>query len=298
MKTFFSNTCVHFFGNRFLTRVSACVVALALAGCSAKNDSQPTAEPRTDGKIIIKGSHTIGEELAPQLVAAYKKQHPNAGFELETISTGYGLAALMLDKCDIAGASREPIKGELERANSLGFEMKDDVIGYYSVAIVVNPNNPIANLTKEQVRDIFTGKIKNWKDVGGPDAAIKLYIRDPISGTYLGFRELAMDNNAYAENPSLFTDYAQIVEAVAKDPNGIGYSGLDLAKKQGAKAVSVGGIAPAPATVTKGQYPYARVLRFYTNKKKDTGPANDFVRFVRSPDGQKILDDLGFVKTP
>src|SRR5690349_4868607 len=125
MKTFFRHAC--FLGNGILNQISLCVIALTIAGCSGKNESQPQsqAETRTDGKIIIKGSHTIGEELAPELVAAYKKEHPSAGFELETISTGYGLAALMLDKCDIAGASREPIKGELERAKSLGFKIKD-----------------------------------------------------------------------------------------------------------------------------------------------------------------------------
>jgi phosphate transport system substrate-binding protein len=145
------------------------------------------------------------------------------------------------------------------------------------------------------VRDIFTGTIKNWKDVGGPDAAISLYIRDPISGTYLGFRELAMDNKAYADGAKLLTNYAGIVDAVAQDANGIGYSGIELATNAGVKGVSIDGVLPTAQSVNAGKYPYARALRFYTNKAKESGPVHEFIQYVESPKGQQILDQMGFV---
>ena len=120
------------------------------------------------------------------------------------------------------------------------------------------------------MRDLFTGAVQNWKEVGGPDAPVHLYIRHPISGTYLGFRELAMENKPYALNLKTFTNYTDIVQAVAQDANGIGYSTIALASNAGVKPVSIGGVAPTVESVNKGQYPYARVLRLYTDKANET----------------------------
>jgi phosphate transport system substrate-binding protein len=233
--------------------------------------------------------------LAPRLIAEYKKEHPAAAFDIESIATGYGLAQLRAGLCDLAGASREPIKEEQELAKASAIELNDHVIGAYSTAVVVNNGNPVSNLTKDQVRDIFTGTIKNWKDVGGNDAAIQLYIRDPISGTYLGFQELAMEKKPYASGSKTFTNYAGIIQAVAADPNGIGYSGFDMAKVSGGKAVSIGGVPPTADSVNTGKYPYARMLRFYTNKSRESKPAMEFVQFVQSEKGQAVVAQLGLV---
>ena len=145
---------------------------------------------------------------------------------------------------------------------------------------------------------IFTGKITNWKDVGGADAEIHIYARDPISGTYLGFKEAAMNNDSYAAHPKLFASYAGIVEAVGKDANGIGYSSVNKASASGAKAVSIEGVEPSTATVHSGKYPYARTLRFYTNKAKETDAAKEFIQFVISTRGQEIVSELGFTPKP
>src|ERR1017187_6318845 len=200
------------------------------AGCSAG---------KTD-KIVIRGSNTIGEELAPRLIVEFKKEHPLVDFDTEFKGTSYGLGALMVGKCDIAAASREVTTNELALSPDLNMEFKDYIIGSYSVAVVVNSNSAVANLTRDQVRDIFTGTIENWKEVGGPDAPIHLYIRNPISGTYLGFQELAMEKKPYGLHLKAFVDYAGIVKAVAEDVNGIGYSNINATRQPGVKAVSIG----------------------------------------------------------
>jgi len=270
------------------------LLGVLIAGCSPSNTEAP-APDRTDGKIIIRGSNTIGEELAPRLIAEYKKDHADAAFDLETKGTGYGMGALVANQCDIAGASRSPSKNELELAKDRGVDLNDNVIGAYSVAVVVNAGNPVKNLSKEQVRDIFTGVVQSWKDVGGPDAAIQLYGRDPISGTYLGFRELAMENKLYGPNLKLFTNYVGIIQAVAQDPAGIGYASFQRAKSDGVKTLTIGGVEPTVDTVNRGDYPYARILHLFTNKSKEGQPTRDFIQFVQSPHGQEVMAQMGYV---
>ena len=272
--------------------------AFIIAGCSP---DKPPVEPATMGKIIIRGSNTIGEELAPQLIAEYKMDHPAATFDLDAKGTSYGMGALMGGYCDIAGASRLPTKEELEVAEYHNVELNDYVIGAYAVAVVINAGNTVTNLTREQVRDIFTGTIQNWKDVGGPAAPVHLHIRDPLSGTYMGFKELAMENKPYAPDSKMFTlatNYESIAEAVAKDPNGIGYTGVSLAKNAGAKVVSIGGVQPNAVSVNKGEYPYTRTLHFYTVKAKETAATSDFIQFVQSVHGQEVVARLGDVPHP
>lgn len=276
----------------FLKNIGLVLLGVMVAGCPA---GKQAPAPADGGKVVIRGSNTIGEELAPRLIAEYTKDHPAAGFDLETKGTSYGMGALMGGFCDIAGASRLPLKEELEVGQFRAVELNDYVIGAYGVAVVVNATNPVANLTQDQVRDIFTGVIQNWKDVGGPDAPIHLFIRDPISGTYIGFKELAMGNKPYISEQNLFTNYTGIVEALARDANGIGYSGFNLTHQAGVKAVSIDGVEPTAEAVNKGKYPYARTLHLYTNKAKETPAALDFIRFIQSPRGQEILTQMGDV---
>jgi len=283
-------------GPGLLRSLGIILLGIVVAGCPA---SRQTSGPVADvTKIIIRGSNTIGEELAPRLITKYRSDHPEISFDLETKATGYGLAALAAGQCHIAAASRPANAAEIKLVQSRGLELNDYVIGSYSVAVIVNASNPVANLTRDQVRDIFTGATQNWKAVGGPDAPIHLYIRDPISGTYLGFLELAMEKKPYASDLKMFTSYMDIDEAVAKDPNGIGYTSIELANRGGVKGVSIGGVPPTVAAVNKGEYPYARVLRFYTDKAKEPPAARDFIQFVQSSRGQAILDQVGDVPHP
>lgn len=273
------------------------VLIFALVSCSEKSQTQApqSAGTTTKGKIVIKGSNTIGEELAPRLIAEFKKDHSAASIELESKLTGYGLAALLADQCNVAAASRQPIKDELDLAKSRNVELNDYVIGSYSVAVIVNSACGVADLKREQVRDIFTGVIQNWKDVGGSDSPIHIYSRDPVSGTALGFKELAMENKPYASGEKTFTNYSGIVNAVGQDASGIGYCSIDLTKTAGVKVVSINGIAPTVASINEGKFPYARVLHFYTNKGKEDPSAKEFIDFVQSEKGQQIVAQTGNV---
>jgi len=272
------------------------LLGLLSPGCSEKQ--QPPPPPVQQGKVVIKGSNTIGEEMGPRLIAEYKKDHPTAELVLESKGTASGFTALLAGESDIAAASRVVTQEELNLARSRGDDVNVYVIGSYSVAVVLNAANHITNLSRDQVRDIFTGAVQNWKEVGGSDAPVHLYIRDPISGTYLGFRELAMEDKPYAANPKTFTNYDGIVQAVAQDQNGIGNSSFEPANKAGVKALPIRGVAPNTLSVNEGRYPFSRVLRLYTNKAKESPPALDFIRFIESPSGQEIVAQMGNVPRP
>jgi phosphate transport system substrate-binding protein len=272
----------------FLKKTSLIVALAIVGGCS----EQPS------DTIIIRGSNTFGEELAPRLGDEYARAHPGVRFDLEFKGTPFGLGALMLSRCDIAASSRVVNTNDVVLAKDSNVDFADHMIGLYSVAVVVNPKNPITNLSRQQVHDVFTGAVTNWKDVGGPDAPINIYIRNPVSGTHLGFKELAMGTNAYALGAKPFVDYATLVHAVAADPNGIGYSGFIFATKGGAKLVSIDNVQASDLNVQKGLYPYARPLHLYTNKGKEKKAAADFVDFVASQTGQKILAEMDFVPHP
>jgi phosphate transport system substrate-binding protein len=276
--------------NRFAA-LSVALLLASLASCGKQNANAPQ-------KIVIKGSNTVGEELAPRLIAEYGKDHSNVAVDLETRGTGSGFYGLFGGACDIATASRGMLPNEENQAKSRGVQLNDAVIGSYAVAVAVNASNAVSSLTKEQVRDIFTGVTKNWKDVGGPDAPIHLYIRDPISGTYLGFRELAMEDKPYATNVTAFTNYTKIAEVVANDANGIGYCNLQLAGKSGTKGISIGDVAPTAAAVNEKKYPYARVLHFFTNKASEAPLTKEFIQFTQSSQGKQILDQAGFIPPP
>ena len=191
MKThFLTSPLIH----RILTVAKpVCLLGLGalMLGCPAGKPSGNSsgggaATPTPTNTVVIRGSNTIGEELAPRLIAEFKKAHPTIAFDLETKATGYGMAALRIGQCDIAAASRAAIQADLDLAKESGIEFNEHQLGSYTIEVVVNAANTVANLTKEQVHAIFTGKIANWKDVGGADVEIHIYARDPISGTHLG----------------------------------------------------------------------------------------------------------------
>ena len=244
-------------------------------------------------QLTIKGSNTFGEELGPRLIAAYREQR-DVAVALESKGTGSGIAALLAGECDIAAASRPTNEDELRLARSRGIRFSAALIGYYGVAVIVAEGNPVRNLTDKQVRDIFTGALTNWQALGGPDAPIVVCARDPISGTHLGFRELAMENRPYAATVQLFKSYASITAAVRENPHAIGYVGMDAPKLAGLRAVTINGVVASAVSINEGLYPFARGLRLYTDARRESATARAFIRFVQSRRGQHLLESLGY----
>jgi phosphate transport system substrate-binding protein len=246
-------------------------------------------------KLVIKGSNTFGETLGPRLIQEFTRLHPGLTVELESKGSATGFAALAAGACDIAAASRAASEDELRLAQSRGLRLNHYVIGYYGVAVIVNAVNPVAKLSDAQVRELFTGAAGQWTAVGGPDLPVHPYIRDPVSGTYLGFQELALDRRPYAASARPLQSYAEIAGAVAQDRGGIGYVGMDLTKWPGVKPVAINGVLPSALAIEDGRYPYARALRFYTNAARESAVAKQFIRFVLSRRGQQILEQHGDV---
>jgi phosphate transport system substrate-binding protein len=261
--------------------------ALTLAG------GAPAAEIR---KISIKGSNTFGEELGPALIAEFRGSRSDIEVDLESKGSATGFTALFAGTCDLAAASRSVNEDERRLAESRRLRLRNYTIGYYGVAVIVHADNPLKNLSDRQVRVLFTGKAENWKEIGGPDAPVNLYIRDPESGTHLGFRELAMGNRPYGKNARMFDNYIAIAGAVAADPAGVGYVDMAVARREGIRAVSINKVRPSVETVNSGEYPYARQLRLYTVRGRESPAVKDFVTFVRSRPGQRVLTKLGYVR--
>lgn len=263
------------------------IVMLALLGLAATNRTQ---------KIVIKGSNTFGEELGPRLVEIYRITHPDIVFELESKGTATGFAALPAGECDIAAAARAATEDELRLARSRGITLQHYLVGYYGVAIIVNGSNLVRALTDAQVADIFAGTITNWKQLGGDDAPIQTYIRDPSSGTYLGFQELAMRQRTYLTTAKKLKSYHEIANAVAADRSGIGYVAISLILPSQAQPMRINHEWPTATSVNDGVYPYARELRFYVNRDKGTPAAVEFVQFVKSTAGQQTIGQAGFIR--
>ena len=243
----------------------------------------------------IRGSDTFGEELGPKLISAFLEQNPDIPAELESLGSASGIAALLDETCDIAVSSRMFNDDEQRIARSRGIELKSAIAGYYGVAVVVNEHNPLKNLSDRAILDIFTGKATNWKQVGGPDRPIDVLIRDATGGTHLGFRVLAMENRAYASAARPFANYKALAEAVAANPNAIGYVGMNLIAHPGLHPLSINGILPRDVTVHEGVYPYVETIWLYTRAKASNPEAERFVAFVRSKAGQGIVESIGFV---
>ena len=246
-------------------------------------------------KLSIKGSNTFGEELGPQLISAFRARNPGVAVAIESLGTASGIAGLLDGTCDVGATSRMMNEDEQRRAKSRGIHLKSSVAGYYGVAVVVHENNPLKNLSDRAVRDIFTGKTKNWKQVGGPDRPIEVLIRDATGGTHLGFQELAMDNRPYAATARGFASYTALADEIAANADAIGYVGMNLVAHPGLRALSINGVPPNDVAVNEGLYPYVRTVWLYTRAKPGHPLAERFVRFVRSKAGQGIVRSVGFV---
>src|SRR6476646_4092047 len=261
------------------------VSALTLLGIST---------PARADKLVIKGSDTLGAKLVPQLAEQFKAQHPGATFDIAAEGSTTGFAALIDNTAQIGMASRPAKPEEIAAAKAKNVTLKETTVAYDGVAVIVNEANPVKNLTKRQVEQIFTGEFSDWSAAGGSSGAISIYTRNTSSGTYSEFKELAMKKRDYAPSSQKMAGNEQIAAEVGKNPNGVGYVGLAYTKAKGIKVVSIDGATPSIESVQKKQYPYSRATFYYTNGEP-AGLVKAFVDFTLSDAGQKIVANVGFV---
>ncbi len=244
--------------------------------------------------IVIKGSDTLGAKLVPQLAEQFKAQHPGTTFDIAAEGSATGFAALIDKTAAIGMASRPAKPEEIANGKAKGVDLKETIVAYDGIAVIVNTANSIKGLTKKQVEQIFTGEITDWSAVGGSGGKISVYTRNTSSGTYAEFKELAMKKRDYAPDSQKMAGNEQIAQEVGKNPNGAGYVGLAYVKASGIKVVAIDGAMPSKESVLGKAYPYARPTFYYTNGEP-TGLAKQFVDFTISDAGQKIVEQVGFV---
>src|SRR3954471_11674717 len=250
---------------------------LAIAALAARADS-----------IVIKGSDTLGAKLVPQLAEQFKSEHPGTEFNIAAEGSATAFAAL-IDKTAALGMASRPAKPEeIAGAKAKGVELKETIVAYDGIAVIVNAGNPVKSLTKKQVEQIFTGEVTDWSAVGGSGGKISIYTRNTSSGTYSDFKELAMKKRDYAPGSQKMAGNEQIASEVGRNPAGIGYVGMAYTKAGGVKVVSIDGATPSIQSVQNHSYPYWRPTFYYTNGEPG-GVAKSFLDFTLSSVGQKIV---------
>ncbi|MBI3602004.1 MAG: phosphate ABC transporter substrate-binding protein [Candidatus Omnitrophica bacterium] len=254
--------------------------------------------------IQIKGSDTM-VNLGQAWAEAYMGKHSDALVAVTGGGSGTGIAALLNGTCDITETSRQMEKEEMEQAKTRGIHPQEFIVALDGLAVAVNPANPISHLTIPQIADIFTGKIKNWKELGGKDRPIVVLSREVNSGTHVYFKEHVLHHNdadksaEFSPAALLMPSSQAIADEIAQNPNAIGYYGMGYVSKT-QKAIAVAKdtagpyYTPTMENVVSKQYYISRPLIFYTNGDP-RGVVKDFIDFVFSPQGQEIVKDTDFV---
>jgi phosphate transport system substrate-binding protein len=258
------------------------------------------ATPALAASVTVKGSDTM-VILAQKWAEIYMSKNP-AKIQVTGGGSGIGLAALQNNTTDIANSSR-PIKAA-ERSSAIrafGKNPREYKVALDGLSIYVNSESPLKEISTEQLKTVFTGKIKNWKELGGNDAPITVYSRENSSGTYEFFKEHILKGADFVSSAQTMPGTAAVLQAVAKDKNGIGYGGA--AYGQGAKHLAVKqdqgpAIEPTEETVLSGKYPISRYLFMYLNPEKDKGEIASFINWIRSDEGQAIVKDVGYYPLP
>ncbi len=266
------------------TKIFAALAALAIFSTSAFAQK-------------VKGSDTV-LPLAQKEAEVYMQKNSGATVTVTGGGSGVGIAALESDNTDIAMSSRKIKINEQLQIKGSGKTLVEEIIAYDALAVIINPNNKVSQLTREQLEGIFMGKITNWKEVGGDDMKIVVYSRETSSGTYEFFKESVLKNKNYMSGVLSMPATGAIVQSVSQTKGAIGYIGVAYLNNQ-VKALKVsydGGqnyVAPSYASAKDKTYPIVRPLYFYYLKENTA--AKPFVDFVMSKDGQAIVKEIGYI---
>jgi len=246
--------------------------------------------------------------LGQKWAEVYMQKNPGVAIQVTGGGSGTGIAALINGTTDLANASRPIKESEVEKAQKAGYYPEEIKVAMDSLAVVTHSTNPIKELSMKQLMGIYMGRINNWNEVGGPDKPILRYCRESSSGTYVFFKEHVLKNQDYAADCQTMPGTSAVANAVSKDPSGIGYGGaayylnqpqikiLSIKKddkSEGVNPVKADGTLDYEAAWT-GRYPVARYLYMYAGFKP-RGDVKAYVAWILSPEGQKIVEEIGYV---
>lgn len=274
------------------------VFAVIVAGCGPSNGSTSN----TGQTITIKGSDTM-LHLVTAWASAYMGQHPDVSISVTGGGSGTGIAALLNNTTDICASSREVKQEEIQFARQKALALMVNPVARDAITVIVNPQNPVSELTIEQLKKIYTGAYATWDQVGGTSAPIIVISRESSSGTYLFFLEHVLNKEDYTQDALLLPATSAVIQSVADSPNAVGYVGLGYAEEAAGKVKlvsikagpSASAVLPSTETVLSGEYAIARPLNLVTSGEPD-GPVKSFLEYCISPDGQAIVSETGYVK--
>ncbi len=252
---------------------------------------------KVQSAITVKGSDTM-VQLGQRWAEKYMADHKDVQLQVTGGGSGTGISALINGTTDICMASRpmkDAEKQQLLVKNKVA--VTETVVARDGITIYLNTENPVKELSFEQLRNIYLGITKNWKEVGGKDAPIIIYGRENSSGTYSFFKEHVLENKDFANNVQSLPGTSAVVNAVKKDPNGIGYGGAGYAKDIKECAVKKDAASPAllpvKENIDNNSYPLSRNLYFYTSKSPE-GNTKEFIDWILTPAGQEIVTKEGY----
>ncbi len=274
--------------------MAAVVLAVTPSAYAAKN-------------ITVKGSDTM-VILGQRWAERYMQQNPETAVQVTGGGSGTGIAALINGTTDIANSSRPIKETEIAKAKQSGYYPFEVKSAFDSLAVVVHSANPVQNLTLKQLLGIYTGRINNWKEVGGDDRPILRYCRESNSGTYVFFKEHVLKNADYAPDCQTMPGTSAVANAVSKDPGGIGYGGAAyyvnnsqlriVSVKKDDKSEAVNPVSPDGKldyeAAWTGRYPISRYLYMYTGFKPK-GEIKSYIDWILSPEGQKVVEEVGYI---
>ncbi|MGQ9543067.1 MAG: phosphate ABC transporter substrate-binding protein [Candidatus Bathyarchaeia archaeon] len=264
---------------------------------------QPTTQPEKQ-IINVKGSDTL-LILIQVWSENYMNKHPEIKITVSGGGSGTGLAALINRQIDMATASRSINPKEVQDAKVRGVEPVEWKVAIDGISVIVHPSNPLAGITMEQLKAIYNGSYSNWRQLGGADRPINVYGRQSNSGTYIFWQEHILRNQRYRTDMQSLNGNADIVEAVSKDPSGIGYVGVAYAaaRSEAVKILSVQERPGSPAYrpvyehIISGNYPISRYLYIYTDGAPK-GPVREFLKFIVGEEGQRMTEQVEYIPLP
>lgn len=278
------------------TAVGMAVLAVALLGLSMGLVATAADTAGQPSKVVMDGSTTVGP-ISKAFAEYYMALHPEVNVSVNESGSGNGAKSLVSGTCDIANLSRFMKPEEFKAAVTNGVYPVAHVIAMDGIAICLHPANPLAkkNFTVEQIRDIFSGKISNWKELGGPDLKIHRLSRDTSSGTYETFESLVMNKTPLAADTETVGSQGQMRTRIQTTQNAIGYLGIGFVDDS-VRPLTLNNIACTEDTVASGQYPVARPLFMFTNGYPKLGShLHAMVSLYLSKKGQEIIKSAGFV---